>query len=311
MNLLSIEAFVLVADYGSFSKASKASFTSVPTLSKRLKALEQELGVTLISRSGNHGLTAEGRALISHARKVTQSVRALENAARETQGLATGRVVVGYSGGSSLEEDIMARVIANLNRRYPDLVITPQIGTDPVLLDLMKTGDVDLAFHSHGIPKRDDVSFVRLGAPRLQALLPKSHPLAHKMSLSLKELDGETFAVSRREDFPAVTDFLEDLLRQKGMTKTRLQVIDSYHAIPTLTASGQLISFVSAWHVPISNPTLASVTIRDKEAVCPVSILWLKENSNPAVTLFVEEAQRVVAEKYGPQPPNATTSKPA
>lgn len=64
MNLLALADFQLVAVHGSLSEASRASGRPKATLSRRVRQLEQSLGVRLIERSPRAlRLTAEGRAL--------------------------------------------------------------------------------------------------------------------------------------------------------------------------------------------------------------------------------------------------------
>ena len=78
-NLKQLEAFIWVADLGSFRKAAERLNTTQPNISARLSGLENALDVTLMVRNpGSVQLTPAGQGLLVHAREV---LRASENLA--------------------------------------------------------------------------------------------------------------------------------------------------------------------------------------------------------------------------------------
>ena len=78
-----MEAFVAVADHGSFSAAARARGQAQPGLSVAIRTLEARLGYALFDRSAYRPqLTAEGLALLPHARRLTAEAHAANVAAR-------------------------------------------------------------------------------------------------------------------------------------------------------------------------------------------------------------------------------------
>lgn len=71
MELKQLEYFIAIADFKSFSRASLRIGVSQPVLSRQIKALEQELGVTLYHRTG-HGvvLSDAGKCLEQYAKGI-------------------------------------------------------------------------------------------------------------------------------------------------------------------------------------------------------------------------------------------------
>lgn len=72
MDLKQIETFLAIAKYESFTKSAEVLYVSQSTVSSRLKALEEELGVKLVSRRKGHPgveLTEKGREFIDIARQ--------------------------------------------------------------------------------------------------------------------------------------------------------------------------------------------------------------------------------------------------
>lgn len=71
LDLRDLEAFVAVVEHGGFRAAADALFVSQPSLTRRVKRLEQDLGIDLLER-GPWGLrlTGHGETLLTGARRV-------------------------------------------------------------------------------------------------------------------------------------------------------------------------------------------------------------------------------------------------
>ena len=79
MNLKQLEAFVEVAQSGSFSKAAKRLYLTQPTVSAHVLSLEKELDVRLFVRNTKEvGLTEEGQRLFFHAKQMVDLEKKIE-----------------------------------------------------------------------------------------------------------------------------------------------------------------------------------------------------------------------------------------
>lgn len=78
MTLQQLRYAIMIADYGSMNEAAKQLFVSQPNLSKTIKELEDEIGLTIFLRS-NRGIviTPEGEEFLGYARQVTEQYRLL------------------------------------------------------------------------------------------------------------------------------------------------------------------------------------------------------------------------------------------
>ena len=75
VSIKQIEAFIWVADLGSFRRAAERLNTTQPNISTRLSNLEETIGVKLMERSaGSVRLTAKGRELVEQGRQVIRSM---------------------------------------------------------------------------------------------------------------------------------------------------------------------------------------------------------------------------------------------
>ena len=84
LSLKQLEAFVWVADLGSFRKAADRLNTTQPNISSRIATLETLLGQTMMERDARSvRLTSKGTQLLIHARKVLRAVDDFADAASE------------------------------------------------------------------------------------------------------------------------------------------------------------------------------------------------------------------------------------
>ena len=79
MNILHLKYAVEVAKLGSLSKAAEALLTAQPNISRSIKELEADLGITIFSRSAKGMmLTPEGEELISYAKSILKQIEQVE-----------------------------------------------------------------------------------------------------------------------------------------------------------------------------------------------------------------------------------------
>lgn len=118
MNQNEIEAFMAVIEYGSISAAAQHLYLGQPTLSARINALEQELGVKLLSRSRGQkstGLTAAGRSFEPYARKWVELWAEIKTAVKHKIPSA-----LAIAAGHSINAYIMPEVYFRLSCRTSD-----------------------------------------------------------------------------------------------------------------------------------------------------------------------------------------------
>jgi DNA-binding transcriptional LysR family regulator len=150
MDILALSDFNLVASHGGFGRASRASGQPKATLSRRIRELEQSLGVRLIERGGRQlRLTEEGAVL--HAR-TEQSLGEIGEAladARAGLGRPSGRLRV--SVPVLFAQNAMGRIAAAFAAAYPAVLL--EVTTEDRFAELVEEGyDVVLRVN----PRPDD-----------------------------------------------------------------------------------------------------------------------------------------------------------
>ena len=136
---------VAVADVRHFTRAADLVGVTQPTLSRQLKALERELGATLVDRGARDGpaLTAAGAALLPLARRMLADLDSARTAVAEIVGLRRGRVRVGAT--PSLCMGVLADVLRVFHDRHPEVRLElEESGSRPLVRALVR-GELDIA----------------------------------------------------------------------------------------------------------------------------------------------------------------------
>lgn len=86
MDLKSCMFFLYTARLGSMSQAAEVLHISQPAISRHIRALEEELGVTLFTRAGKHiSLSSQGASLVPYVEDVIDAMQVLHEAADHSQ----------------------------------------------------------------------------------------------------------------------------------------------------------------------------------------------------------------------------------
>lgn len=128
----------------SFSIAAQKLFISQSAVSQSIKGLEKQLGVTLFFRkSRNMQLTSEGELLFSYASQAFNFLKTAEVKLQEIEGLSAGEIRIGVS--DSICRYFVMPYIEKFGQMYPNVMIKVINRTSPQLLDVLKSGLVDIA----------------------------------------------------------------------------------------------------------------------------------------------------------------------
>lgn len=151
LNLNDVYFFTQVIDHGGFAPAAGVTGTPKSTLSKRITALEGELGVRLIQRSSRRFTVTEvGREFHRHAVAMLIEAEAAENAVR--QRLAEPSGIVRITASIPTAQAALAQPLLELARRYPKLHVAVQAADR--FVDIIQEG-IDIAVRDHFAPLPD------------------------------------------------------------------------------------------------------------------------------------------------------------
>ena len=131
IDLRNIETFFWVATLGGFRAAAEKLSATQPAISQRIASLESDLGVRLFDRDVRGiKLTAKGRELLSHAERMLQMRRDMQEAAR-AKSVMSGMLRLGVS--ETIVHTWLPRLMEHPHDAYPGLMVEIQVDTTTVL----------------------------------------------------------------------------------------------------------------------------------------------------------------------------------
>ena len=196
MDLRRLEIFVKVAELGSFSRAAEALFLTQPTVSEHVRALEDELGLTLLDRLGRGAApTRAGQLLLGYARRMLALGREARQAMDQFQGRMSGELMV---GGSTIPgEYILPAFIGGFKGKYPDISISLVIAGTAAVLEMLEGGRVEVAMVGARPAQRTFEARAIMGDELVVVVAP-DHPWSGRGTITLAELREEPLLVRER-----------------------------------------------------------------------------------------------------------------
>jgi DNA-binding transcriptional LysR family regulator len=186
VNLRQLEYFVVIAEEGSFTRASERLLVAQPSLSQQIGALEAELGGSLLERlprgvrltMAGQNFLPEARAAISHANRARRSVRM-------ALGLESGQLEIATN--TSTAAGILPSVLRRWQELHPSIEVSLSEHLHRRLLDdAFRDGDSDMAVGSP--PASWEGPIEPLGWEEFVLVLPDGDRMLRERSVDLAEL---------------------------------------------------------------------------------------------------------------------------
>ena len=213
MELRELVSFYHVARLRSVSKAARTLELGQPTVTTHLRKLEDEFGVTLFDRIKRPiQLTSEGSTLLELVTPVVTSIETLKT----EMDYAERRGSFQVAAYPDLIKSHMPMGVKEFSEKYPDIRIRMLARAYNPLMQLVSSGEVDLAFCSP--PPLDEVSleFHRLFDYEPILLMPKGHPLTPKPLITLEDIVQWPLILTGPESF--LRSQIDQKLRAQGLT---------------------------------------------------------------------------------------------
>ncbi|WP_029891240.1 LysR family transcriptional regulator [Polycyclovorans algicola] len=182
-----LTAFIEVADSQSFTRAADVLHLSQPAVSKRITALEDQIGRPLFDRVGrNISLTDAGHTLLPYARKVLQDIEDGRRALSQLEGHVSGRLSIGTSHHIGLHR--LPPVLGAYTRDYPQVDLDIHFMDSEVACDAVLAGKLELGIVTLPLQSLPHLQSRAVWPDPLTVVCAASHPLAQSRKTSLKQL---------------------------------------------------------------------------------------------------------------------------
>ena len=278
-----LEQLVAFHDLKTLSAAAEHLLTSQPALSRSMRKLEEEFGVTLFERSKNRLLLNENGVLAAEcARRVLEEqeamiarVRALDRSRRT---IAVGSVAPGP----------LMDLSPMLSSEYEDRTVSTELRKKEELIPMLEHGIFQMIILRE-IPANDEIFTCPCGSEHLYVSLPESHPLASRKSVTFAEMDGTEFLQISN------VGIWEDI-KKKEMPHARIYLQKDTTALAAVAATSSMATFktdISLRHFA-PEPGRVVVPFSDKSATVHFWCCCLKKDERKYRNWF-----RTLEEKYG------------
>lgn len=138
ISLRELEFLASLARRKHFARAAEECGVSQPAFSMRIRKLEEKLDTPIVKRGNRfQGFTAEGDALVRHARKIVDDVKILEQEFRSAKGEITGKLVLAVVPTAVI---FAARAVKTLRTKHPGVKVSIQTATSLAIQQGLENG---------------------------------------------------------------------------------------------------------------------------------------------------------------------------
>ena len=297
LSLRQLRYVVAAADCGHLTDASKRLNVSQPSISSAISELEGEIGVPLFIRHHARGvtLTPVGERVINEARQLLKHAKDFAQNAMDLGDALKGDIAVGCF--LTLAIRFMPGLLAGFAQRHPGITVTLHEGDQEELIGMLQSGRIEFAL-AYSLALPDDIHAEALIELPPHVIVSADHPLAHRRTVSLKELAEDAFILL---DLPYSRDYFFSLFRSAGIEPRIVFRSRSQELIRGLVAHGHgfaIQNAIPATTIVYDGSSIAVLGIED--ALPPTRIMSLRLKnyaSRPAVQAF----QTYMNEAFGPR----------
>ena len=170
------------------SEAAETLFTSQPGISKQVKLLEDELGVTIFERSGKRftGVTEPGKAILASAEQILREAENLKRASAEFATGNSGRLVLAVTHTQA--RYALPLVVRDFITEHPGVKLELHQGNPTQIAEWVINGDADLGIATEALDRYPQLVTLPVRQWSHCVIAPDGHPILQQQPLSLNEL---------------------------------------------------------------------------------------------------------------------------
>ncbi|MFI9407986.1 LysR family transcriptional regulator [Nocardia sp. NPDC052316] len=285
-DLRRVRYFLAVAEHRHFGRAAESLHITQPALSQQVKALEKELGVELLARTGRgFVMTAAGLALQAGAQQLLSAAAELERTVRARASGTAGELKIAFTRSGS-DSDISQR-IRDFRKEFPDITVSTITGWTAWNLDLLESGEVDVAFVRGNIT-HPRVQTHLIGLQEAAVVVCKGHPLAEKATLEIAEIVDEPIVLWSRQTGPDFYDELVTHIWGDGAPNLVAEESDAEQVLD-LVSTGTGISVLDRKRATrIAHENIVVIPFGTNPPQIAIRIAWMRGSDAPALAHFLD-----------------------
>lgn len=252
MDFEQLEAFIIVADLGNFTRAATQLSVSQSSLSRSIQRMEAELGQPLFERkSRSISLTDAGELFQSRAQQILAIFE--DTKAEISDDGQVGRLRVGAI--PTIAPYFLPDLLRDFSADHPKAQLVVQEDTTDNLLRRCKQGEIDIAVLALPVPARY-LEVEEISTEELLLVMSKCHALASKKRITLTDLESLPFVML--DEAHCLSDNIISFCRQRSMQPVSIERASQLQMVQELVSLQHGISLI---------PEMARRLDRSKERV--------------------------------------------
>jgi DNA-binding transcriptional LysR family regulator len=297
MELKQMRYFWALAQELNFSRAAERLHMAQPPLTRNIRALEEELGVQLFTRTAKGAeLTEAGQALLDEVPNILALARRAEEQTQLVGAGFVGRLDVGIFSSGTL--NVIPRLMAEFHAARPEVKIALHNMSKTEQIEALRERRIAVGFNRL-VPRADDLVVESVLRESFLVALYEDHPLCAKKSISLQDLNEQPMILYPNAPVHGLAQEVASAFRTEGVNLRVEQEVEDVVTCIALVASGYGICVTTESAANLRLPgvvyrPLKSRQLHDIELSC----LYRREDKSPILHAFLS-----IVRGYRPKKP--------
>jgi LysR family transcriptional regulator, cyn operon transcriptional activator len=269
MELRQLKYFIKAAELENFTEAAAALFITQSTLSQQIRQLEDELNIPLFDRIAKRvRLTEAGKSFLPYAQKTVKDAEDGKDMLKDLMNMHTGTLTIGVTYGLS---NLLTKALIDFSKLYPGIYLQIGFGTTQDLLHKLDNGKLDFVLSFFQGEKNAGYISERLFSSCLALIVHKSHPLAVKKQVNIKQL--QSLPLLLPSGGYSIRGYLDSLLQQHQLSLDVRMEINDVNTLLQLVNSGAWATILMGSSV-FNYPELKALKITGDEMTRLATVTW-------------------------------------
>ncbi len=292
MEIGQLQAFLMVVQHRSFTRAAEALGVTQPSLSARVISLEREVGEPFFHRLGRGvRLTDAGRAFLPYVERSMEALRNGQEALEAHRTASSGKLYIGAARAVSTY--VLPDIVATFRQRHPGLDVAIKTGRSTQVLEMVLSEEIQVGMARTLV--HPDVVSTHLYDEKIVLVTHPDHRFARSGTASIYEVASEPLILYDKESTYFV--LINRVCREAGIVPNVQMDLDSIAATKRMIERGLGISFLpyNSLQRELELGTLAHVRLEEGYRVTlPTSVMVRRAASYGAiVTVFLDLLQEL------------------
>lgn len=276
-------------------------FMSQPSVSKKLKILEENLDLKLFNRNSKTvTVTEAGELLLQYGQRILNICEEAKRAISDLQNGERGTLVLG--GSQTTGTYLLPRVMAPFSRENSEINVNEIIDSTRNIAQNIINGQIDIAIVGGDIPEqyKDKLNIDFFMEDKLSLIVPITHPLANNPDSKITKMDLYNLTFITLNSNSTTQNFIDTTLKQNDINVEQFNIkmkLNSIEAIKTAVSYSNVgAAFVSqsAIEKEISLKRIKVLNIENMEITRKLVILTKKDiTRSKSCDLFYEEIEKL------------------